>query len=156
MEFVEKYDKTDSSRSAAKYCPIYIQTICEKTGEGIKNKGLCPYCPVSKTEPYKNFYSLHDSSYLHHVTKIHGILRTGELIPSPVMSGKFIVSKSTGTGYKRAKSSVKQAVTCHCNAIIKVKDNDTDPKKQYLAYFRHFLENHYAGVNKSKRHCGCT
>ncbi|GMF59517.1 unnamed protein product [[Candida] boidinii] len=155
MKLIEKYDKTDSSRGAAKYCPIYVQTICEKTGESIKNKGLCPYCPTSKTDPYKNFYSLHDSSYLHHVTKIHGILRTGKKIPSPIMSGKFIASKSLGPRSKRSKNIAKQAVTCHCKAIVKVKDNDTDPKKQYLAYFRHYLENHYAGVNKSKKHNNC-
>lgn len=61
------------------YKPFVIRYRTDKFGkQQLDKQALCPYCPFEKDMNFDNiFHQIANSSYLHHVTKLHGVYSTG-------------------------------------------------------------------------------
>lgn len=73
----------------SKYEPFIVRSLI--INKGRNSEGLCPYCP----EP--TFYRMNDSSYLHHITLLHGIFSNGMVMPTPRGGEMHAKTKKRGT-----------------------------------------------------------
>ncbi|ODV84832.1 hypothetical protein CANARDRAFT_235452 [[Candida] arabinofermentans NRRL YB-2248] len=103
-------------------------------------EALCPYCPTHR------FYTRKNSSYLHHVTTVHGTYSNGEAIPLPILGEAYEVQWSKKTNTKTYK--VVNVAECQdCHNVVKVWFSQDKTEWRWNSYHRHVT---YCHMHHSK------
>lgn len=94
--------------------------------------GLCSFCVEVKFYPYKN------STYLSHLTLMHGVFPNNFVVPEGLYVGQYRMSR-TSISRKKCITNGLQCPVCFQLIPIKCWRTKTNP---LLSYFRHFKKSH--------------
>lgn len=122
------------------YEPQYFRYELDENHKvvGESKCGLCAFCPEVRFYPFKN------SSYLSHLTLMHGVYANNFVVPEGLNVGKYMLNRSS---YSRKKNIIEalQCPVCFETIPIKCWKTKSNP---LLSYFRHFKKMH----QKETRH----
>lgn len=129
-----RYEASTNFHETRPYEPQYFRFECDDQDNivGESKCGMCAFCPEVKFYPYKN------SSYLSHLTLMHGVFANNYIIPEGLYVGKYKLSR---TSYSRKKNLIDGLQCPVCFEIITIKCWRTK-SNPLLSYFRHFKKQH--------------
>ncbi|RKP30843.1 hypothetical protein METBISCDRAFT_27101 [Metschnikowia bicuspidata] len=128
------YEASDKFHEYRPYEPQYFRYERDENNNivGESKCGMCAFCPEVKFYPFKN------SSYLSHMTLMHGVFANNYVIPEGLYVGKYKLNR---TSYSRKKSTIDALQCPVCFQTIPIKCWRTK-KNPLLSYFRHFKKQH--------------
>lgn len=128
------YEASPKFNENIPYEPQYFRYELDEYNNivGESKCGLCAFCPEVKFYPFKN------SSYLSHMTLMHGVFANNYVVPEGLYVGKYKLNR---TSYSRKKNVVEglQCPVCFETIPIKCWKTKDNP---LLSYFRHFKKLH--------------
>lgn len=128
------YEASPKFNENIPYEPQYFRYELDENNNivGESKCGLCAFCPEVKFYPFKN------SSYLSHMTLMHGVFANNYVVPEGIYVGKYKLNR---TSYSRKKNIIEALQCPVCFQIIPIKCWKTK-KNPLLSYFRHFKKQH--------------
>lgn len=128
------YEASSKFNVNTPYEPQYFRYELDENQNivGESKCGLCTFCPQVRFYPFKN------SSYLSHMTLMHGVFANNYIVPEGLYVGRYRLNR---TSYSRKKNVIDaiQCPSCFHVTPIKCWRSKTNP---LLSYFRHFKKQH--------------
>lgn len=120
------------NKSVNYFEPLVMRYYKDMSGRKIGIQGLCPYCKPFEYHKHNNFneyfFNIRDLSYEAHLSRNHGVYKTGEEMSPPMF----------------VKMQEKCMFVCmDCNRIKKLENNVLSYEEFIYEYYRHCVHHHY-------------
>lgn len=128
------YERSERFHVNRPYEPQFIRYELDEENMIVTESkcGLCSYCPKVNFYPFKN------STYLSHLSLMHGIFPNNFVVPEGLYVGLYQVSRSP---YSKNRSIIEALKCPVCFEVIPIRCWKTKANP-LLSYFRHFKKSH--------------